>query len=81
MAQTNRKTDLVLIRIVVQSHSVLLQRQQVIFLHLDGETDGSKRCCEGGEKRRSSVITADPRCWSVYAVHAVHRLNTWLTRC
>lgn len=55
--QTNRKSDLVLVRVVVQADPVLLQRQQVVFLHLDGETDGSKGCWEGGEKRGESTVT------------------------
>lgn len=54
--RTNRKSHLVLIRVVVQTHAVLLQREEVIFLHLDGETDGSKGGCVGGEEESS----ADP---------------------
>lgn len=68
-----QETDLVLIRVIVQAHPVLLQRQQVIFFHLDGETDGSKRCCAGGEKEEMLYRI----CWSVFShictsLHTVH---------
>lgn len=35
--------------VIVQTHSVLFERQQVVFFHPDGEGDGSK----GGYRRRS----------------------------
>lgn len=50
-----RGTDLVLVRVVVQADAVLLQGQQLVFLHLDGETDGSERRWEGGEKREEAA--------------------------
>lgn len=45
--------NLVLVRVIVQPNSVLLQREHVIFLCLDGKTDGGKRGCDGTERRRN----------------------------